>query len=136
MLAKIAIGDEQAFAQIFEQYNPIIYTYVLRISGSETLTQEIVQDAFLKTWLKRDKLPEIENFGGWLFRIAANLTYDALRNNIRDARKFEELKKISPAMKLLKPLLLQKLSCSNNNMPNFCKTQLKPCQVANWKHSN
>jgi RNA polymerase sigma-70 factor (ECF subfamily) len=43
------------------------------------MAEEIVQDSFLKVWLNRHQLTGMVNFGGWLYRIASNLTYDALR---------------------------------------------------------
>lgn len=92
IITRIAAGDQHAFTQFFEHYQPIIYTYILRLSGSEMLSQEIVQDTFLKTWLKREKLTQLGNVGGWLGRIAANLTYDALRKQNTDRKRLEEVK--------------------------------------------
>lgn len=79
LLEATAAGDETAFAKLFEHYQPIIYTMVIRLSGSESMAEEIVQDSFLKVWLNRHQLTGMVNFGGWLYRIASNLTYDALR---------------------------------------------------------
>lgn len=96
LLSRVSAGDERAFTSIVRHYQPIIYTYVLRLSGSDILADEIVQDSFLKTWLRRHELPEIENFGGWLYRVAANITYDALRKSNAAARKLKQIKDFLP----------------------------------------
>lgn len=79
MLLAIAQGDQKAFEALYRHYQPVIYTFAFRTSRSETLAQEIVQDAFLKVWLKRENLKEIDNFGGWLYTLSSHIAYDALR---------------------------------------------------------
>lgn len=54
------------------------------------MAEDIVQDCFLKTWLRREEMKDIANFGAWLHVMAANLTYNALRktkaSNLREER--------------------------------------------------
>jgi RNA polymerase sigma factor (sigma-70 family) len=79
LLLKISEGDEKAFERLFNHYRPFLYTTSLRMTGEDWIAEEIVQDVFLKVWLNRVKLPEIENFGGWLYKIAGNLTLNAIK---------------------------------------------------------
>lgn len=85
-----AKGNEIAFGQIFNHYRPIIYSNVLRLSASKIIAEEIVQDVFLKAWLKKHELPEIENLGGWLYTIASRLTYNALKQQQRDIKRIQQ----------------------------------------------
>jgi RNA polymerase sigma factor, sigma-70 family len=87
LLKLISQGDEKAFAGLFNHYRPIIFTTVLRLTDSISISEEIVQDVFLKAWLKRNELPSIRNMGGWLYTIASNLTYNALQKNAREKSK-------------------------------------------------
>lgn len=75
----IAEGDEQAFAALFNLYLPRLYPFIVKVTKSESAVEEIMQETFLKAWLNRDKLAEMENPGGWLFRVASNGCYDHLR---------------------------------------------------------
>lgn len=84
LLLQIAEGSEQAFARVFDYYRPNIYSTVLRITGDYTLSEEIVQDTFLKVWIKRETLPKIQNFAAWLYIVAQNHTYTALRKSKRE----------------------------------------------------
>jgi RNA polymerase sigma factor (sigma-70 family) len=90
-LLQIAAGDQRAFAELLDHYRPNIYTTTLRITRDPGLTNEILQDAFLKVWLKRKDLPVINNFGGWLFTISKNLTFNALKRIECQKKRMEEL---------------------------------------------
>ncbi|MFI5194477.1 MAG: RNA polymerase sigma factor [Chitinophagales bacterium] len=83
-ILQIAEGNEQAFTQLFDYYRPNVYSTVLRITGDYTLSEEIVQDTFLKVWIKRQTLPKIQNFAAWLYIVAQNHTYTALRKLKRE----------------------------------------------------
>src|ERR1700680_1523840 len=90
-LLQIATGDELAFAKLFEHYRPNLYTTALRMTGDTTVAEEILQDAFLRVWLKKEDLPGIDNFAGWLYTIAENLTYNALKRLQREKKHLLQL---------------------------------------------
>jgi len=85
LLARVAEGDEKAFALIFHHYRHKIYSYAYHISGSSAQADELVQDVFLKVWLYRDKIPHILRFDSWLFTIARNQVFDMLKSMAREA---------------------------------------------------
>ncbi|WP_421938990.1 RNA polymerase sigma factor [Pedobacter sp.] len=88
VLAKIATGDEQAFAILYKFYRNKVYGYALKILQSPPAAQEIVQEVFIKLWLKRAELAEIENFGGFLRIIVRNDTLNALKKIALQQRKY------------------------------------------------
>ena len=79
LLAFIAQGDELAFTRLFDNYRDRIYSIAFKISHSTTIAEEIVQDVFLKIWLRRDRLIEVENFNAYLFVITRNHVYKSLK---------------------------------------------------------
>jgi len=76
----VAEGDEQAFNRLFHLFLPRLYPFIIKLTRSEAVTQDIIQETFIKVWLYRDRLGEIENPGGWLYTLAANKCYDHLRS--------------------------------------------------------
>lgn len=80
-MQKIAEGDESAFRTLFQFYRPRLYTVILRTLGDPALAKDIYQDIFLKVWLKRHTLADLDNFTGWLFIVARNLMYDAIKRS-------------------------------------------------------
>ncbi|KAA9038662.1 RNA polymerase sigma-70 factor [Ginsengibacter hankyongi] len=79
LLLLISQADENAFAKLFDYYRNRIYGIALKLTHSTTIAEEIVQDVFLKIWLRRDTLNEIDNFSAYLFTIARNETYKILK---------------------------------------------------------
>lgn len=79
LLARIAKGDERAFTELFEGYYSALGEFVFKLTESLPITQEIVQDAFIKIWLKRETLMEIKSFSSYLFIVCRNQTYNQLR---------------------------------------------------------
>ena len=79
LIQLIAQGDEQAFTKLFDQYHNRIYGFAFKLTHSTTVAEEITEDVFLKIWLKRNDLLQIQNFSAYLFTVARNETYKILR---------------------------------------------------------
>ena len=79
IIALIIQGDEIAFAKLFEHYRDKIYSVALKLTQSVTIAEEVVEDVFLKIWLKRSDLINIQNFGAYLYTITRNDVYKALK---------------------------------------------------------
>ncbi len=95
LLESVAKGHEASFALLFDRYRSNIYTTALRIIGDEWSAEEILQDTFLKVWLNREKLPDLDNFGGWLYTIAKNLTYNSIKQTQNEKKKLLDVVKDS-----------------------------------------
>jgi RNA polymerase sigma-70 factor (ECF subfamily) len=85
LLALVANGDERAFATLFHHYRPKIYSYAFHLFRNISLADELVQEVFLKVWLRRDKLPHILKFESWVFIITRNQVFDMLKQLAREA---------------------------------------------------
>jgi RNA polymerase sigma-70 factor (ECF subfamily) len=79
LLGRIADGDQRAFTTLYDFYHRKIYTFSLSILQSESLAEEVVQEAMLKLWVMGDKLTSIHNLDNYLKSIAHNLSIDLLR---------------------------------------------------------
>jgi RNA polymerase sigma-70 factor (family 1) len=81
LLQQVSEGDEQAFGALFHHHWDHIYTVAVSITRSAALSEDLVQDIFLKIWLNRTQLTSIEHFDNYLFIIARNAIYTSLRQN-------------------------------------------------------
>lgn len=86
LLAKIAVGDEAAFAEIFKWYYEGLGNAILKLTESITLTEEIVQDAFVQIWLRRETLTEINNFSAYLFVLCRNQAFSVLKKLAKEKK--------------------------------------------------
>ncbi len=84
ILLKVAEGDENAFGVLFKAYYNQLGEFVMRITESEPLTQEIVQDVFLKIWINRNSLSEVNSFKAYLLVVARNHTFNCLKQIARE----------------------------------------------------
>lgn len=83
LLELISEGDESAFTKLFDFYKNRIYSIAVKITKSDIISEEIVQDVFLKIWLKRIQLNSIRNFSAYLFIITRNSAYKVLKSFAR-----------------------------------------------------
>ena len=90
LLQHVADGDEQAFNVLFNRYWDRLYNYLLKITKSHELAQEIASDVFLKLWTGRKILPAINHIDGFLYKVAYNKTMDFFRSAAKNIR-FQEL---------------------------------------------
>lgn len=84
LLSQVAKGDEKAFRLIFDHYWRKIYSVAFTLTKSVELSEEIVQDVFLKIWLQKDRLPTVARFEAWLFVVARNHILNQLRKKTLD----------------------------------------------------
>lgn len=91
LLHKIALGDQKAFTELFERYQALVYSYVLRLIRSQSAAEDVVQNVFIKLWVNREQITQIQNFGAYINRMARNQSYTALRKIAADALRMVEL---------------------------------------------
>lgn len=83
--------NEQAFQKIFEKYRDDIYTYAKALLHSEEAAQEVVQEVFMRIWLKAEELDPDLNFKSFLFTMCRNLCFDSLRKLANSRKLSQEL---------------------------------------------
>ena len=84
-----------SFNCLFDSYKNRVYGYVLAIAHSPYAAEEITQEIFIKIWLCRDLLDEVENLDGYIFTIARNRTLNYLRKAAYDTRLLRELQELA-----------------------------------------
>ncbi|MBX6379369.1 MAG: RNA polymerase sigma-70 factor [Thermoflavifilum aggregans] len=82
---------EIKFKALYDEYKNRLYGYVLVITHSPHVAEEITQEVFVKLWLHRDKLEEVEQVEPYVFRMARNHTLNYIRKASNDSRILHEL---------------------------------------------
>jgi RNA polymerase sigma-70 factor (ECF subfamily) len=81
-------GNDDAYAAIYNRYSARLLSYIHSIVGAEdSAAEDVFQESFIRLFRERDRYddsassPEpIRNVGGWLFRVARNLSLNHLRS--------------------------------------------------------
>ncbi len=91
IIKQVSEGNEISFRLLFNHYADAIYTVALNYCKSHELSEEIVQDVFLKIWLKKEILSEIDKFDNYLFIVARNHILNVLRKKAKEPSFVEVL---------------------------------------------
>ncbi|MBK6765899.1 MAG: sigma-70 family RNA polymerase sigma factor [bacterium] len=73
LVERIRAGDQQAFAELIDQYKGMVLNLVARMSGKVESAEDLAQEVFIRVW------KGLHNFRGdcklstWIYRIALNL---------------------------------------------------------------
>jgi RNA polymerase sigma-70 factor (ECF subfamily) len=89
LFARIAAGDEGAFALFYRQMVPQLRPFIYSITHADLLVEEVIQEAFLRCWLNRDKLPGLSNPRAWLFRITGNICYSLFQRSLVEKKAMD-----------------------------------------------
>ncbi len=63
-----------------------IYAHAFHFTQSVFVAEEITQDVFLKLWLNKQSLAEINNLEAWLYTITKNACFNQLKKIAREHR--------------------------------------------------
>lgn len=80
LMARVAAGDEAAFAELYERHRRPVFAFLLHLTGGGRATAEdLLQEAFLRAWRGRAEYRPAGEFRAWLFTIARRLAVDWFR---------------------------------------------------------
>ncbi|EDM36259.1 RNA polymerase ECF-type sigma factor [Pedobacter sp. BAL39] len=82
LLTEIAGGNQRAFKVIYDSYYRKIFSYALKYVKSETDAEEIIQEVFLKLWLRDPNSLPIGNLDGYFQVLVRNRSIDVLRRKV------------------------------------------------------
>lgn len=87
-MVKVAAGDRQAFARLFDRHQASVVRFCRRFVGDGARAEELAQDVFLKLFRSAKTYQPSARFKTFLFRVATNTCLNDLR---RPAGKAEVL---------------------------------------------
>lgn len=88
---KIKLGNQLAFATIYDKYHKQLYALAYRYLKSREMAEDAVQQVFVNFWINRSKINEQWSVKNLLFTSLKNHTLNALRNHQRAIEKNYEI---------------------------------------------
>lgn len=82
LIERARAGDPRAFEDLARREERALYRHALRIVGTTSDAEDIVQDALFSAWRSIASFQGL-SFRAWLFRIATNRALDQLRSRKR-----------------------------------------------------
>lgn len=82
LVKKLKDGDSFAFEVLFYKYRNKIKGFALKIVPAQIDPEEIVQEVFVRVWLKKEAIDPEKDFQSYLFSIAKHLVLDHLKSAV------------------------------------------------------
>ena len=83
----IVADQAAAFEDFFRGQTQNLYAHLCLITGNRAEAEELAQDAFLKVWERWDRVADMEEPVGYLYRTAMNLFRKRYRRAVLAVRK-------------------------------------------------
>ena len=79
LMAKVARGDENAFAKIVGKHQHAVLGTVAKMTNQSSDTEDIAQQVFIRLWKSAERYKPTAKFTTFLFTITRNLVFNATR---------------------------------------------------------
>lgn len=136
LFAAIKNGDHQAFRKFFEGHHKQLYHFLLKRGTPEQAAEDLVQQAFVMIWEKREQIDEHKSLRAYLFQIA----YSRMLNYFRDHKKFDDGAEASkpenftPEDELQNTELNQQIESAINSMPEKRQMVFRLCFLQDFSY--
>jgi RNA polymerase sigma-70 factor (ECF subfamily) len=99
IVARMARGDEQALAALYDRFGNLAYSLAYQILGNTADAEEVVTDAFVQAWGTAVSFdPARASVATWLSMIARTRALDRLRSSKRRSQLLEEAAHSAPEL--------------------------------------
>lgn len=134
LLEQLGRGEEGVYKELFDKLQPALVSYARQYLMDQDLSKEIVQEAFLRLWEKKEQLTVGTNLTAYLYKAVRNISLNYLRHiKIKEdfvqqqavlagdyALNYDALKDKS-AERLLEAEIMERLQKAVSKMPPQCK---------------
>ena len=82
-------GEDTGFSELFDSFYKRLSIVAWRICGRVEVAEELTQEAFLRYYERRHKLPRGDEARYWLIRVVKNLAYNYERRRVKEQNIYE-----------------------------------------------
>jgi RNA polymerase sigma-70 factor (ECF subfamily) len=84
LVALAASGSEKAYRELLDRYQRPVFSLIYRMVRDREKAEDLAQETFVKVFNHIDSFNPKYKFSSWIFKIASNLTIDAIRKKDLD----------------------------------------------------
>ena len=138
----ISQGHEPALTELYRLFSKRLHHFARVITRSPEIAEEIVEDVFVKLWINRSRINEIENLTVYLYVATKNKALNAVSQKARaliqapfDDLDIETGNMVSdPYNSLITAEMMQKMQQAVESLPPRCKLIFKLVREDGLKH--
>src|SRR5262245_20382500 len=79
LMIQVREGRVAALGELFERHHAALYRFCYRMTGNRAVSEDLVQNVFMKMLKHRASFKTDNVFSPWMYRIARNVAVDHLR---------------------------------------------------------
>lgn len=113
LIQQAQAGDTWAFGELVRHHYSPVVNVAYRICGEMNLAEDMAQETFLRAWANLNSFRITGSLKNWLYRIAVNVTLDALRRKSEQPMDDEVVQMIQDPTPNPETLLVQKERAEN-----------------------
>ena len=136
LISRFQSGDKNAYVELVNRYKDKLTNFVYYLLKDEELSEDIVQETFIKLYEKKHYYKPVAKFSTWIYTIARNLANTELRkknrtkimylSQMKNDRKKYELKSNDQSLssKLENDYLMDELRIAIDKLPQNYRTAI------------
>jgi len=97
LVARLRSGDTDAFDDIYDAYRPRVFAFLLRMSRSRTVAEDLLDETWLRLVQHAHTLRPDTRLAAWLFTVARNLYWSYRRSSLVEEASVPELLALWPS---------------------------------------
>jgi RNA polymerase sigma factor (sigma-70 family) len=97
LVARLRSGDTDAFDDIYDAYRPRVFAFLLRMSRSRTVAEDLLDETWLRLVQHAHALRPDTRLAAWLFTVARNLYWSYRRSSLVEEASVPELLALWPS---------------------------------------
>jgi RNA polymerase sigma-70 factor (ECF subfamily) len=97
LVAGLRSGDTAAFDRVYALYRPRLFSFLLRLSRSRTVAEDLLDETWLRLVAYSRSLRPDTRLAAWLFTVARNLYWTHRRSSLIEETAAAELLTLWPA---------------------------------------
>jgi RNA polymerase sigma-70 factor (family 1) len=127
LIRELQKGNESGFTGIFNQYYSQMLLYACRFTENQAIAEDIVEEAFISLWNKRDIISEIHSLKSYLYTVTRNGCLSWIRKKKREiatnktASTLEEHFERTALENLIYSETMTKIYAAIDRLPTQCK---------------
>jgi RNA polymerase sigma-70 factor, ECF subfamily len=83
-------GDRNGFKELYGQYVDLVYATAFKITHNVDMAKDATQQVFTQAFKNIKTFRSDSEIGTWLYRIASNISLDAIKHDKRTVQLFQE----------------------------------------------
>jgi RNA polymerase sigma factor (sigma-70 family) len=97
LVARLRAGEADAFDEVYDTYRARLFAFLLRMSRSRTVAEDLLDEAWLRLVKHAPGLRPDTQIGPWLFTVARNLYWSYRRDSLVEEASARELLALWPS---------------------------------------